>query len=48
MVSKGLKVNNGKTEVMVSSRGGTQANIKAAEARATNSKYLAVTISEEG
>ncbi len=33
MESKGLKVNNGKTDVMVSSRRGTKANIKDAKAQ---------------
>ena len=52
MESKGLKVNNGKTEVMVSSRRGTKANIKdslGTSLRQVNKfKYLGVTISEEG
>ena len=52
MDSKGLKINTGKTEVMVSSRRGTKANIK--DSRGTSLrkvnkfKYLGVTISEEG
>ena len=52
MESKGLKVNIGKTEVMVSSRRGTKANIKDSQGtslRQVNKfKYLAVTVSEEG
>jgi hypothetical protein len=52
MESKGLKVNIGKTEVMVSSRRGTKANIKDSQGtslRQVNKfKYLGVTISEEG
>ena len=52
MESKGLKVNTGKTEVMVSSRRGTKANIKDSQGtslRQVNKfKYLGVTISEEG
>ena len=50
--SKGLKVNIGKTEVMVSSRRGTKANIKESQGtrlREVNKfKYLGVTVSEEG
>ena len=50
--SKGLKVNTGKPEVMVSSRRGTKANIKDSQGtslRQVNKlKYLGVTISEEG
>ena len=52
MESKGLKVNIGKTEVMVSSRRGTKLNIKDSKStslRQVNKfKYLGVTISEEG
>ena len=52
MESKGLKVNIGKTEMMVSSRRGTKANIKESQGtglRQVNKfKYLGVTISEEG
>ena len=52
MESKALKVNIGKTEVMVSSRRGTKANIKDSQGtslRQVNKfKYLDVTISEEG
>ena len=52
MESKGLKVNIGKTEIMVSSRRGTKANIKDSQdtsLRQVNKfKYLGVTISEEG
>ena len=52
MESKGLKVNIGKTEVMVSSRKGTKVNIKDSQGtslRQVNKfKYLGVTISEEG
>ena len=52
MESKGLKVNIGKTEVMVSSRKGTTANIKGSQGtsfRQVNKyNYLGVTISEEG
>ena len=52
MESKGLKVNFGKTEVMISSRRGTKANIKYSQGtslRQVNKfKYLGVTISEEG
>ena len=52
MESKGLKVNIGKTEVMVRSRRGTKANIKDSQGtslRPVNKfKYLGVTISEEG
>ena len=52
MESKGVKFNNGKTEVMVSSRRGTKANIKDSQGtsfRQVNTfKYLGVTISEEG
>ena len=52
MESKGLKVKTGKTEVMVSSRRGTKANIKdslGTSLRQVNKfKYLSVTISEEG
>ena len=52
MESKGLKVNIGKTEVMVSSRRGTKVNIKDSQGtslRQVNKfKYLGVTISEEG
>ena len=52
MESKGLKVNIGKTEVMVISRRGTKVNIKDSQGtslRQVNKfKYLAVTISEEG
>ena len=52
MESKGLKVNIGKTDVMVSSRRGTKANIKDSQGtslRQVNKfKYLGVTISEEG
>ena len=50
MESKGLKVNIGKTEVMVSSRRGTEVNIKNSQGtslRQVNKfKYLGVTISE--
>ena len=50
--SKGLKVNTGKTEMMVNSRRGTKANIKDSQGtslRQVNKfKYLGVTISEEG
>ena len=50
--SKELKVNIGKTEVMVSSRRGTKASIKDSQGtslRQVNKfKYLGVTISEEG
>ena len=52
MESKGLKVNIGKTEVMVSSRRGTKANTKDSQGtslRQVNKfKYLGVTISGEG
>ena len=52
MESKGLKVNIGKTEVMVSSRRGTRVNVKDSQGtslRQVNSfKYLGVTIREEG
>ena len=52
MESKGLKVNIGKTEVMVSSKRGTKANIKDSQGtsiRQVNKfKYLSVTISEGG
>ena len=52
MESKGLKGNIRKTEVMVSSRRGTKANIKDSQGthlRQVNKfKYLGVTISEEG
>ena len=52
MESKGLKVNTGKTEVMVSGRNGTKVNIKDKEGRELNQvdqfKYLEVTFSEEG
>ena len=52
MESKGLKVNIGKTEVMVSSRRGTKANIKDSQGtslRQVNKfKYLGVTINEDG
>ena len=52
MESKGLKVNTGKTEVMVSGRNGTKVNIKDKEGRELNQvdqfKYLGVTFSEEG
>ena len=52
MESKGLKVNTGKTEVMVSGRNGTKVNTKDKEGRELNQvdqfKYLGVTFSEEG
>ena len=52
MESKGLNVNIGKTEVIVSSRRGTKVNIKDSQGtslRQVNKfKYLGVTISEEG
>ena len=52
MQSTGLKVNTGKTEVMVSTRRGIKANIKDSQGmslRQVNKfKYLGVTISEEG
>ena len=52
MESKGLKVNTGKTEEMVSSRRGTKANIKASQGTSLRQVnqfiYLDVTISEEG
>ena len=52
MESKGLKVNTGKTEVMVSGRNGTKVNIKDKEDKELNQvdqfKYLGVTFSEEG
>ena len=52
MESKGLKVNTGKTEVMVSGTNGTKVNIKDKEGKELNqvdqSKYLGVTFSEEG
>ena len=52
MESKGLKVNIGKTEVMVSGRRGTKVNIKGSQGtslRQVNKfKYLGDTISEEG
>ena len=52
MESRGLKVNTGKTEVMVSGRNGTKVNIKDKEGRELNQvdqfKYLGVTFSEEG
>ena len=53
MESKGLKVNIGKTEVMVSSRRETKANIKDSQGKPSRRqvnkfKYLGVTISEEG
>ncbi|GFR65673.1 RNA-directed DNA polymerase (Reverse transcriptase) domain containing protein [Elysia marginata] len=50
--TKGLKVNTGKTEVMVSGRNSTKVNIKDKEGRELNQvdqfKYLGVTFSEEG
>ena len=50
--SKGLKVNTGKTEVMVSGRNGAKVNIKDMEGRELNQvdqfNYLGVTFSEEG
>ncbi|GFS01868.1 RNA-directed DNA polymerase (Reverse transcriptase) domain containing protein [Elysia marginata] len=50
--SKGLKVNTGKTEVMVSGRNRNKVNIKDKEGRELNQvdqfKYLGVTFSEEG
>ena len=52
MENKGLKVNIGKTEVLVSSRRGTKVNIidsQGTSLRQVNKiKYLGVTISEEG
>ena len=52
MESKGLKVNIGKAEVMVSSRKGTKVNIKDSQGTSLRQvnifKYLGVTISEEG
>ena len=52
MESKGLNVNIGKTEVMVSSRRATKVNIKdsqgASLGQGNKFKYLGVTISEEG
>ena len=52
MESKGLKVNKGKTEVMVRGRNGTKVNIKDKEGRELNQvdqfKYLGVTFSKEG
>ena len=49
---KGLKVNIGKTEVMVSSKKGTKVNIKDSQGKSLRQvnkfKYLGVTISEEG
>ena len=52
MESKGLKVNIGKKEVMVSSRKGTKISIKDSQGtslRQVNTfKYLGVTVSEEG
>ena len=52
MESKALKGNIGKTEVMVSCRRGTKANIKDSQdtrlRQVNNFKYLGVTISEEG
>ena len=52
MESKGLKVNTGKREVMVSSRKGTKANNKESKGptlRQVNIfKYLGFTVSEEG
>ena len=52
MESKGVKVNTGKTEVMVSSRRGTKANIKDSQGTSVRQvnkfKYLGATISEEG
>ena len=52
MESKGLKVNIGKKEVMVSSRRGTKVNIKDNQGtilRQVNKfEYLGVTISEDG
>ena len=52
MESKGLKVNTGKTEVMVSGRNGTKVNIKNKKGKELNQvdqfKYLGVTFSEEG
>ena len=52
MESKGLKVNTGKTKVMVSGRNGTKVNIKDKEGRELNQvdqfKYLGVTFSKEG
>ena len=52
MESKGLKVNIGKTEVMVSSRKGTKVNIKDSQGTSLRQvnifKYVGVTISEEG
>ena len=52
MESKGLKVNTGKTKVMVSGRNGSKVNIKDKEGKELNQvdqfKYLGVTLSEEG
>ena len=48
MESKELKVNTGKTEVMVSSMRGTKANIKESLRQVNKFKYLGVTTSEEG
>ena len=52
MESKGLKVNTGKTEVMISGRNGTKVNIEDKEGKELNQvdqfKYLGVTFSEEG
>ena len=52
MESKGLKVNIGKKEVMVSSRRGTRVNVKDSQGTSLRQfntfKYLGVTISEEG
>ena len=52
MESKGLKVNTGKTEVMVSGRNGTKVTIKDKEGKELNQvdqfKYLGVTFSEGG
>ena len=52
MESKGLNLNSGKTEVMVSSRRGIKANIKDSQGTSLRQvkkvKYLGVTINEEG
>ena len=52
MESKGLEVNTGKTEVIVSGRNGTKVNIKNKEGKELNQvdqfEYLGVTFSEEG
>ena len=52
MERKGLKVNTGNSEKIVSGRNGTKVNIKDKEGRELNQvdqfKYLGVTFSEDG